>query len=154
MRRKMVAGEERKRLNIERIREIKEATGIPLTLHGGSGTADADLRMAIRAGINIVHINTELRLAWRRGLEDGLHQREVAARDERPESVSFEINVERVLKGAAPGSIHVAQEWRRGILYFPLTRRSRFPFEASAFCALGLAPSLKLFLSGLDRGCS
>jgi fructose-bisphosphate aldolase, class II len=78
MRRTMVAGEERKRLNIERIREIKEATGIPLTLHGGSGTADEDLRMAIHAGINIVHINTELRLAWRRGLEEGLHQREDA----------------------------------------------------------------------------
>jgi fructose-bisphosphate aldolase class II len=78
MRRSMVAGEERKHLNVDRIREIKEATGIPLTLHGGSGTADEDLRMAIRAGINIVHINTELRLAWRRGLEEGLHQREDA----------------------------------------------------------------------------
>ena len=78
MRRNMVAGKERKHLDIERIREIKEAAGIPLTLHGGSGTADEDLRMAIAAGINIVHINTELRIAWRRGLEDGLHQREDA----------------------------------------------------------------------------
>jgi fructose-bisphosphate aldolase class II len=78
MRRNMVTGTERKHLDIERIREIKEATGIPLTLHGGSGTADEDLRMAIAAGINIVHINTELRIAWRRGLEDGLHQREDA----------------------------------------------------------------------------
>jgi fructose-bisphosphate aldolase class II len=78
MRRNMVVGEERKHLNVDRIREIKEATGLPLTLHGGSGTADEDLRMAIRAGINIVHINTELRLAWRRGLEDGLHQRDDA----------------------------------------------------------------------------
>ena len=75
MRRNMVAGEERKHLNIDRIREIKEATGLPLTLHGGSGTADEDLSKAIRAGINIVHINTELRVAWRRGLEEGLHQR-------------------------------------------------------------------------------
>lgn len=75
MRRSMVAGEERKHLNIARIREIKAATGIPLTLHGGSGTADEDLKMAIQAGINIVHINTELRLGWRRGLEQGLAQR-------------------------------------------------------------------------------
>src|SRR5262249_11118773 len=67
---------ERKHLDIERIREIKEATGIPLTLHGGSGTADEDLRKAIAAGINIVHINTELRIAWRRGMEEGLHARE------------------------------------------------------------------------------
>jgi fructose-bisphosphate aldolase class II len=78
VRRNMVAGKERKHLDIERIREIKQATGIPLTLHGGSGTADEDLRMAIAAGINIVHINTGLRIAWRRGLEDGLHQREDA----------------------------------------------------------------------------
>jgi fructose-bisphosphate aldolase class II len=76
MRSSMVAGKERKHLNVDRIREIKEATGLPLTLHGGSGTADEDLRMAIRAGINIVHINTELRLAWRQGLEEGLHQRD------------------------------------------------------------------------------
>ena len=30
------------------------------------------MRKAIAAGINIVHINTELRVAWRRGLEEGL----------------------------------------------------------------------------------
>jgi fructose-bisphosphate aldolase class II len=30
------------------------------------------LREAIAAGINIVHINTELRVAWRHGLEQGL----------------------------------------------------------------------------------
>lgn len=68
----MVHGETRKRLDIERIGRIKAAARIPLTLHGGSGTADEDLRKAITAGINIVHINTELRLAWRQGLEAGL----------------------------------------------------------------------------------
>jgi fructose-bisphosphate aldolase class II len=41
-------------------------------LHGASGTEDEDLRKAIAAGINIVHINTELRVAWRNGLEQGL----------------------------------------------------------------------------------
>jgi fructose-bisphosphate aldolase class II len=30
------------------------------------------LREAIAAGINIVHINTEVRVAWRSGLEQGL----------------------------------------------------------------------------------
>jgi fructose-bisphosphate aldolase class II len=71
----MVHGDTRKRLDVERIRHIKEAAGILLTLHGGSGTNDDDLRKAIAAGINIVHINTELRVAWRRGLEDGLAKR-------------------------------------------------------------------------------
>ena len=41
-----------------------------MTLHGGSGTEDHDLEEAIAAGINIIHINTELRVAWRRGLEE------------------------------------------------------------------------------------
>lgn len=68
----MVEGETKKHLRIDRIREIKAATEVFLTLHGGSGTADADLKQSIDAGINIVHINTELRIAWRRGLEEGL----------------------------------------------------------------------------------
>jgi fructose-bisphosphate aldolase class II len=65
----MVQGTERKRLDLARIREIKHATGSLLTLHGGSGTDDHDLQGAIAAGINIIHINTELRVAWRRGME-------------------------------------------------------------------------------------
>src|SRR5215831_3990154 len=68
----MVTGETRKHLDIERIAQIKSAARVPLTLHGGSGTDDEDLRKAIAAGINLVHINTELRVAWRRGLEEAL----------------------------------------------------------------------------------
>jgi ketose-bisphosphate aldolase len=79
MLRSMVAGETKKRLDIKRIAEIKSAAGVLLTLHGGSGTDDEDFRKAIAAGINIIHINTELRVAWRRGLENGLakHKDEV-----------------------------------------------------------------------------
>jgi fructose-bisphosphate aldolase, class II len=68
----MVQGKAKKRLNLERITEIKKATGVFLTLHGGSGTDDEDFRKAIAAGINIVHINTELRVAWRESLSQSL----------------------------------------------------------------------------------
>jgi ketose-bisphosphate aldolase len=68
----MVEGKAKKHLNIERIAEIKKATGIFLTLHGGSGTDDGDFVRAIAAGINIIHISTELRVAWRRSLEGSL----------------------------------------------------------------------------------
>lgn len=68
----MVKGETKKRLDIVRIASIKRAAQVFLTLHGGSGTDDEDLRKAIGAGINIVHINTELRVAWRHGLEQSL----------------------------------------------------------------------------------
>lgn len=65
----MVQGNVRKRLDLARIREIKRASKSFLTLHGGSGTDDGDFLGAIAAGINIIHINTELRVAWRRGME-------------------------------------------------------------------------------------
>ena len=67
--RSMIRGEVQKRLDIDRIREIAKATGLFMTLHGASGTNDEDLRRAIQAGITEIHINTEVRLAWRRGLE-------------------------------------------------------------------------------------
>jgi fructose-bisphosphate aldolase class II len=70
----MVDGKTKKRLDLARIAQIKNATNVLMTLHGASGTEDEDLRKAIAAGINIVHINTELRVAWRRGLEEGLAQ--------------------------------------------------------------------------------
>ena len=76
----MVQGAAKKHLDIGRIAEIKSAARVLLTLHGGSGTADEDLRKAIAAGINLVHISTELRVAWRLGVQEGLakHPDEVA----------------------------------------------------------------------------
>ncbi len=71
----MVQGNVKKRLNLARIREIKRASRSLLTLHGGSGTEDHDFEDAIAAGINIIHINTELRVAWRRGLEAALAEK-------------------------------------------------------------------------------
>jgi fructose-bisphosphate aldolase, class II len=68
----MVRGEAQKRLDLGRIAELSQATGSFMTLHGGSGTNDGDLQSAIKAGITIVHVNTELRLAWRRGIEAAL----------------------------------------------------------------------------------
>jgi fructose-bisphosphate aldolase, class II len=69
---RMVTGDTKKRLDIERIRTIKEQTRVFMTLHGASGTDDGDLRSAITAGITVVHINTEVRIAWRHGLDSAL----------------------------------------------------------------------------------
>jgi ketose-bisphosphate aldolase len=70
----MVEGKTKKHLDIERIAAIKNETHSLLTLHGGSGTDDGDFVRAIQAGINVVHINTELRLAWRNSLDASLAQ--------------------------------------------------------------------------------
>ncbi|HEV8591312.1 MAG TPA: class II fructose-bisphosphate aldolase [Pyrinomonadaceae bacterium] len=60
------------RLDIERIAAIKDAVKVPLVLHGASGNSEEDIRAAIKAGIAIVHINTEIRNAYREGIEAGL----------------------------------------------------------------------------------
>ncbi len=52
-------------IDAELVKKIREATGKPLVLHGGSGLRDEDFTNAIAAGISIVHINSELRLAFR-----------------------------------------------------------------------------------------
>jgi fructose-bisphosphate aldolase class II len=70
----MIDGETKKHLHIDRIAAIKQAGGVFLTLHGGSGTDDQDFREAIAAGVNIIHINTELRVAWRDGMVQALAQ--------------------------------------------------------------------------------
>ena len=59
-------------LNIERVKEISEAAGVPLVLHGGSGSSDEDFANAIEAGISIIHINTEIRVAYRDALKKSL----------------------------------------------------------------------------------
>jgi fructose-bisphosphate aldolase, class II len=78
--RSMVTAGTRKRLDIERIRAIKQRTRIFMTLHGGSDTDDGDLRGAISAGMTVVHINTEIRLAWRHQIEESFaaHKDEIA----------------------------------------------------------------------------
>jgi fructose-bisphosphate aldolase class II len=60
------------KLNIERVHEISKSVGVPLVLHGGSGNSDDDFKAAIANGVIIVHINTELRVAYRNGLQKSL----------------------------------------------------------------------------------
>ena len=61
-------------LNVPRIAAIRAAVRVPLVLHGGSGIAHGQLVAAIEAGMAVIHVNTELRVAWRRGVEEGLAQ--------------------------------------------------------------------------------
>lgn len=62
------------RLDIERIKEIRATCGVPLVLHGGSGISDEDFTNAIKAGISIIHINTEIRVAYKEALEKYLKE--------------------------------------------------------------------------------
>ncbi|MDA9019928.1 class II fructose-bisphosphate aldolase [Flavimaricola sp.] len=56
-------------INIQRIREIKAATGIPLVLHGASGLSDREVMEARAAGVHKFNADTDLRHAFRKGFE-------------------------------------------------------------------------------------
>jgi fructose-bisphosphate aldolase class II len=70
----MLKGGKDPALNIQRIKEIKEVVGIPMVLHGASGNSAEDIKAAIAAGMSCVHINTEIRVAFKNALKLGLQE--------------------------------------------------------------------------------
>ena len=86
------------RLNIGRVRAIRVAAGVPLVLHGGTGIIDQDFTDAIRAGIALVHINTEIRVAYRDALKKSLA--------ENPDEVA----PYKIMKGAVSAMGNVVME--------------------------------------------
>ncbi len=74
----MLAGGKDPALNIARVADIKKAVGIPLVLHGASGNSKEDIQAAIKAGVNEVHVSTELRVAFK----DALAAEMAAKKDE------------------------------------------------------------------------
>jgi len=66
------SGEEH--LDIEHFKKIVAMIpGVPIVLHGASGLVDAEVAEAIKAGVANVHFNTELRVAYKEGIEKAIH---------------------------------------------------------------------------------
>ena len=65
----VIPGVQPEPISIERIREIKAATGIPLVLHGASGLTDIEVTEAKAAGVHKFNADTDLRHAFRKGFE-------------------------------------------------------------------------------------
>ncbi len=61
-------------INAELVAEIRKTVGIPLVLHGGSGLRDEDFINAIQSGISVVHINSEIRLAFRDAVKKSIEE--------------------------------------------------------------------------------
>jgi len=85
-------------IDAELTKQIRDITGIPLVLHGGSGLRDEDFTNAIKAGVQIVHINSEIRLALREAIEKSLK--------EMPE----EINPSKILQPAVDAIEKVVED--------------------------------------------
>ncbi|WP_319586290.1 class II fructose-bisphosphate aldolase [uncultured Desulfobulbus sp.] len=59
------------KLDIERLKELRDATGIPLVLHGGSGVAQSYIDEAIKNGMFKINIGTDIRQPYERALAAG-----------------------------------------------------------------------------------
>lgn len=56
-------------LDLDRVEAIAEATGVPLVLHGASGLPPEEVTAAIAAGVHKLNADTDLRHAFRSGIE-------------------------------------------------------------------------------------
>ncbi|MBI5961564.1 MAG: class II fructose-bisphosphate aldolase [Chloroflexi bacterium] len=54
------------RLNLDHLEQLREATQIPLVLHGGSGVRQSDVLAAFKKGIAKINIGSEIRQAYER----------------------------------------------------------------------------------------
>ncbi len=59
------------RLNLEHLKRLRQATGIPLVLHGGSSVKRDMLLSAVELGIAKVNVATEIRQAYEAVLREG-----------------------------------------------------------------------------------
>lgn len=66
-------------IDIDRVTQISEAAECHLVLHGGSGIDEKEIAAGIKAGISVVHVNTEIRKAFRDGLEASLKENDSVA---------------------------------------------------------------------------
>ena len=67
----------RPKLDFERIEKIKELTGVPLVMHGGSGISVEDTQHAIRCGIRKINYFSYMSNAGVKGVKKLLEEKEV-----------------------------------------------------------------------------
>jgi fructose-bisphosphate aldolase class II len=62
-------------LDFQRLEKIRDLTGVPLVLHGGSGIPDADIRKAISLGVSKINVNTENQVSFTNKIREILNQK-------------------------------------------------------------------------------
>jgi fructose-bisphosphate aldolase class II len=58
------------RINLDHLDRLREVTGIPLVLHGGSGVRQSDVLAAFKKGIAKINIGAEIRQAYTKKLDE------------------------------------------------------------------------------------
>lgn len=55
-------------IRFDLLKKIKEKTKKPFVLHGGSGVKEAEIKQAIKQGVNIINIGTDIKIAFCKSL--------------------------------------------------------------------------------------
>jgi fructose-bisphosphate aldolase class II len=64
-------------LNIERIAQLRQATGVPICMHGGSGTPPEQMKAATQAGVALVILFSDIITAYNRELQRVLNENSI-----------------------------------------------------------------------------
>ena len=82
------------RLNIEQLAKIRQATNVPLVLHGGSGIPKKYILDAIKNGIAKINIGTAIRQPYQALREQSIEKARQAVYDATQEIIHDELNIE------------------------------------------------------------
>jgi fructose-bisphosphate aldolase class II len=93
------------RLSIERLREIRDATEIPLVLHGGTGIPPSYLLDAVRHGISKINVATAIRQPYERCCDQSIEEAQEAVYREALRLLREDLQ----LTGSATRLVSVAQ---------------------------------------------
>lgn len=116
-------------INFQRIRECKEATdGMPIALHGGSGSGDENIIKAVEAGINKVNVVTDMFNACRDQLRKDL---DAGVKD----YIQLMMNEEEAVKAALEHWIDLTGSAGKAPLFTPQDRMGLLTSK----CAIGLS---------------
>jgi fructose-bisphosphate aldolase class II len=64
------------KINFQKMKDIRDNINLPLVLHGGTGLSYKVIQESISCGICKININTELQVAWAKGVRSFLNQNE------------------------------------------------------------------------------
>jgi ketose-bisphosphate aldolase len=80
-------------LNIDRLRQIREAVNIPLVLHGGSGIKQSAILEGIRNGIAKINVGTAIRQPYEQNIVNGIKAAQEAVYRATTQVLNYELQV-------------------------------------------------------------
>ena len=88
------------KLDIERLKEIREDLDTPLVLHGGSGLSDNDFKNSIKNGIAKINIFTDLCVAGENGMKEAEGLGYLKIREKKVEYIKQAVMKKMILFGS------------------------------------------------------